>query len=159
MAHGKNRAPIWRVVVATVVLSFVLNSSIAAPAAQNCKLIGSAYRLIDNPNFEFVFHDTEKPSDVSFSISDKGEVFLSGDIFISNGVPVSSIVSDQLKWGGTLYVAYLGKDMKDLEDFDYESASFYLVIPELSAALYYSDPNHQPKHFVKGTVWKRVRCG
>ena len=43
--------------------------------AQKCKLIGSSYQLVDDPNFELVFSQPNEEQPVPLSFYDKGISF------------------------------------------------------------------------------------
>jgi hypothetical protein len=158
MPQSAMRASNWRVLVATVALTFVVNNS---EAAQKCKLIGSSYQLVDNPNFDLVFSQQNKETAaVPVSLDDKGERFLDGNIGTSNGWPVNFLSAKIFNnFSVPVTISFFDRELKDVGEADPDNAAFYLVIPELTPALYYSVPNREPKHFPKGSVWKRKSCG
>jgi hypothetical protein len=157
MPLNSMRAPIWRVLVATVALSFIFSNS---DAAQECKSIGSSYHLVDDHNFELTFSQPNRGGSYStLKFYDKGVEFLDGNITTSNGWPVNFINAKSFENSSVpVTISFFDQDLKE-RDPDPDNAAFYLVIPALTPALYYSAPNHEPKHFPKGSVWKRKSCG
>ena len=145
--------------MATALVLLTLSGS-AHAKGQECKLSGSAYQLVDDPNFEFVFEgQIGLVAGIPFELRDKGSKFLGGVIVASNGWPNFSLAIDALGDHSGSKVTFLGADLKDAFEPDPDVAAAYLVIPTLTAALYYADANHEPKHFPQGSVWKLKSCG
>ena len=140
-----------------IVLMLMTSSLHSASAEQPCKLVGSIYELIDDPTFRLVFEPENEAVGFAIALYHERAKFFSGKIWTSNGWPVNSIEAKDLK--GELTVTFLDSELKSEGEPDEDKAAAYLVIPSLTPAIYYADPNREPKHFPVGAVWKLKGCG
>jgi hypothetical protein len=138
-------------------------TQVESRSQKTCRLPGSAYTLVEDPTLQLVFspdRDVKMGAAFKFSIRQRGNTVLDATVQASQGFPINEVRSDVFSGdlGFGVIMSLLDEHLKDLGEPDPDTAPSYVIIPVLSQALYYSDPNHEPPPF-KGSVWKRSRCG